>query len=222
MNTDLHDRFTDIAGPAPAPSAATLTADLERGHSALRRHRLAQVGGAGLLAAVLAAVLVVPGVRTGGVSTNIAGPPAATGTAADEMTSRSPARLVAYTGAQPHGFTVDEVPEGWEVQGSDESAFMLAPKGIADQDPASFVGKIGITLEKRVPDVTTKKVTVNDKPALLATMAGNDRPGTVFIAQPSGAYLVIQVWKTLNWGEQELVRFAGGVHVGKDARPMVG
>lgn len=136
------------------------------------------------------------------------------------LTSRT-VRLVAYTGEQPTGFTVDEVPEGWEVQGSDESAFMLAPKGIADQDPQSFVGKIGIVLQRRLPDVTTKKVTVNGQPALLATMAGNARPGTVFIKQPTGAYLAIQVWQTLNWGEKEIVRFAEGVHVGKDARPIV-
>ncbi|MGC4803973.1 hypothetical protein [Micromonospora sp. DT233] len=221
MNTDLHDRFTDLAGPSAAPSAATLSADLERGRRALRRHRFAQVGGAGLLAAALAAVLIVPGVRTDGVSPDIAGPPAATGTQAGGASQMSPVRLVAYTGEQPVGFVVDEVPEGWEVQGSDESAFMLAPKGIADQDPDSFVGKIGIVLQRRMPDVPTKKVTVNGEPALLATMAGNDRPGTLFIAQPSGAYLVIQVWKTLNWGASEIVRFAEGVHVGKDARPTV-
>jgi hypothetical protein len=78
-------------------------------------------------------------------------------------------------------------------------------------------------MQRDVPDnVTTKNVSVNGMPALLATMGGEDKPGTLFIKQPSGAYLVIQVWDTLNWGEKEIVQFAGGVHVEKDAGLVVG
>ena len=38
-------------------------------------------------------------------------------------------KLVAYTGEQPAGFTLDRVPDGWEVQGVNRFFLMLAPQG---------------------------------------------------------------------------------------------
>jgi hypothetical protein len=218
--TDLQTRLDQLAGPAAPPSLATVAADLVRGRRALRRRRIGQIAsGSGLLAvAALGAALAIPG----GAPTRAPAPPVVADGGNATLSTQEPAKLVAYKGAQPAGFTIDEVPEGWEVQGVDKYGLTLAPKDTADKDPHSFQGKIAIQLQRSVPDVPKKQVVVNGTPALLATMQGEATPGTLFVKQPSGAYLVIQVWHTLNWGEKEIVRFAGGVHVGKDAGLSVG
>jgi hypothetical protein len=212
--SDLHTRMHEIAGPATAPSAATVDADLARGRRALGRRRAAQLAaGSGLVAAAVAAVaLTLPGASPGhSTTTTTAGGHSAVAT-----------RLVAYSGKQPAGFTLDEVPQNWEVQGVDKSLLTLAPKGAADQDFLSCVGKICISQQSSLPDVPKTDVTVNGKPAVLATMTGDKQPGTLFAKQPSGAYLTIQVWDGLNWSAKQIVEFAAGVHVNPGAGVTVG
>ncbi len=215
--SDLHTRLDEIAGPTVAPSASTVDADLSRGRRALRRRRASQiVGGSGLVvAAVIAAALAVPSAST---DRNAAAPVASGGVAAQVST-----RLVAYTGQQPTGFTLDQVPEGWVVQGVDKYVLTLAPKNATDKDPHSFIGKIAIALSDAVPhDVAKKDVRVGDKPGVLATMKGSTDGRTLFVKQPSGAYLTIQVWDGLGWGENDIVQFAVGVHVNDGAGVSVG
>ncbi len=131
---------------------------------------------------------------------------------------------MAYTGKQPAGFTLDQVPEGWEVQGVTKYHLTLAPLNAPDQDHYSCVGKICIDQQRSIPDVKKQNVRVGDKPAVLATMLGDadGEPGTLFIKQPSGAYLVIQSWDGLGWSTDDLLKFAAGVHVNKGAGMTVG
>jgi hypothetical protein len=214
--SDLHTSFEALAGPATPPSAETVGADLARGQGALRRRRNGRIAaGAGFAAAaVLAAALAVPGLSAG------PGTPAAAPTGG---VVRVDAHLVAYTGKQPAGFTLDKVPAGWEVQGVDKYVLTLAPIGAADQDMRNLVGKIAISLSGDVPsDVAKLDVTVGGKPAVLATMKGDSAPGTIFQRRPDGTYLTIQVWDTLGWSPETIVQFADGVHVNKGAGLTVG
>ncbi|MEU7867814.1 hypothetical protein [Dactylosporangium sp. NPDC049140] len=215
MDTDLHDRLDRLAGPAAPPGPDTLEADLTRGRTALRRRRLGRLAGAsGLAAAVLAAALAYPAVRDARPAA-----PAGTGTAGTTAT----VHLVAYTGTQPAGFTIDEVPQGWEVQGVDRYGLTLAPVGIADREPDSFVGKIAIMAQRSVPgDVARQDVTVQGRPALLVTMKDDTRPSTLFVRQDNGVYLVIQVWESLGWTGGDIVRFGGGVHMQPGALDTAG
>jgi hypothetical protein len=215
--SDLHTRLDEIAGPAVAPSAATLDADLSRARRARQRRRTGRIvaGSSLAVAAVLAAALAIPGLSPGTKSTP--------GTA-NRVSTRVATQLVAYTGKQPAGFTLDRVPRGWEVQGVDKYVLTLAPKDTVDKDHNNCVGKICIDQQKAIPDVKTQQVRVGDRPAVLATME-DDRdgvPGTLFVKQPSGLYLVIQVWNGLNWSGTDIVQFAAGVHVNPGAGFTVG
>jgi hypothetical protein len=216
--SDLHDRLDQLAGPPVAPALTTVTADLDRGRRALRKRRFGQVAGVSGVAAMaaLGAVLAVGAAGTTGPTPQAGRPPAGA------VNADHAVNLVAYTGTQPRGFTLDVVPQGWEVQGVDQSGLTLAPIGIADRDPRSYVGKIGIFLQKSLPDVPKSPVSVNGRPAVLATMKGDSRPGTLFIKQDSGLYLTIQVADILGWGSDRIVQFAGGVHVEPGALTTVG
>jgi hypothetical protein len=214
--SDLRTRLDEIAGPAVAPSTSTVDADLSRGRRALRRRRVAHIAARSSFAAaaVLAVALAIPAVFTGGSSTGGSSTSVATG----GVSSRLPTQLVAYTGKQPAGFTLDQVPEGWQVQGGDQVSLTLAPTNAPNKD-GSCAGKICIFLQKSLPpDVPRKDVRVGDKPGVLATMkGGSSQPGTLFVKQPSGAYLTIQLWDGLNWTEKDLIQFATGVHVNDGA-----
>lgn len=208
--SDLRTRLDEIAGPVTAPSGETVAADLSRGRRALRRRRAGQVVTGSGLAVAVAVALTVPTGTGGGTPA-----PGGTSTAVADGGAALPvaAKLVAYTGDQPAGFSLDQVPEGWEVQGVDTYGLTLAPKDAADKHPHSFIGKIAIFLQGDLPDVVQKEVRVGDQPAVLATMEGESQPGTLFVKQPSDAYLTIQFWSGLNWSEQDIVSFAVGVHV---------
>lgn len=158
---DLHQQFTTIAGPEVSPTTADADADLDRGRRALRKRRTAQmVGGS-----VFAVAALVAGIT---IATN--GTPATTTpNVAQASAGVVSTRLVAYTGSQPKGYTIDKVPAGWEIQADNPNVLLLAPKNSVDKDPNSFVGKIGIMLQSKdqqtVPQGT--KVTIGDSEGVL-------------------------------------------------------
>ncbi|MFI5916727.1 hypothetical protein [Dactylosporangium sp. NPDC051541] len=212
MTFDLHDRLDRLAGPAAPPGPDAVEADVTRARAALRRHRFSRIGAAsGVAALVLTAALVVPGLGRH----DPVGPPAGGGAAT--------VHLVAYAGSQPAGFTIDQVPQGWEVQGVDRDGLTLAPIGLADKDPNSFEGKITIMAQRGVPDGVGKQpVTVQGRPAVLATMQGDSKPSTLFIKQDNGVYLVIQVWPSLGWSGTDIVSFGNGIHMEPGALTTAG
>jgi hypothetical protein len=227
--SDLQTHLDRLAGTALPPPTSTVDADLARGRRALRRRRAGRyTAGAGLVvAAVTAAALILPGAfagndpATGNGTAQGTGSGTAQGAGNDAATSG--ARLVDYTGKQPAAFTLDQVPEGWQVQGADDSGLTLAPKNTADKDPHSFAGKIAIMLSPEVPaDVKKQDVLVGDRPGILATMIDQTDGRTLFVKQPSGAYLTIQVWDGLGWNERTIVQFATGVHVNDGAQVTAG
>ncbi|MFY1696311.1 hypothetical protein [Solwaraspora sp. WMMA2101] len=132
-------------------------------------------------------------------------------------------QLVAYTGSQPEGYKLATVPQGWVVQGSDAWSLVLAPADTADTDPNSLAGKIAVSTQAQMPSgLPSESVTVNGLAGHLVTMEDNTDGRTLFVEQPGGGYLTIQVWDGLGWTGEQIVEFAGGIEVTGDAQQTVG
>jgi hypothetical protein len=231
--SDLRSLLHEAAGPTPYPTSAwTADADLARAQRALRRRRTGRmIVGSGLVAAVAMTVfaIVTPSLMGDKSSSSI---PVASGT------------LVSYTGTQPRGYILDKVPAGWQVVESDRGILTLAPVvnepvatgkplqpptsepvptgGALQPEPSNVDGGIGIWLEARLPEgALLTQVRVGNKRAVIAQMRGGEDPAgganTLFLMQPSGNYLVIQVSGGLDWDNEDIVELASAVHVTKYA-----
>ena len=239
--TDLKDLLQrTVDGSASAPSDELVEADLARAHRARRRRSAVRGARAGVLAlaAAGAAVLALQGMPDPGAGApavsaapSLTAPPADPSGSAPTGTAALPAiQLVAWTGAQPAGFTVDKVPEGWEVQGADAGVLTVAPVGAADREVHSFAGKIAVFQQADLPEGARERgrlVRVGGADALAFTNDLNT-PGdglggtTLFVPQDSGSHLSIQVWSGLGWSDAQLAEFAGGVRATEHAVDSVG
>jgi hypothetical protein len=245
--SDLRTMLHQAAGPEGATAAQHVDADLARARLAARRQRLTRTGaGTALVAAVALGVSAVvnPSLLPGHTSSTSV---TAAGT--------EPVRLVAYTGEQAVGFTLDQVPAGWQVDRVDKDVLGLVPdeaarltdptraltpaekqkqRADAQRAPApsedegySFVGKVvvSLTTAQFVPDGRGTPVTVQGRPAKIVGMLYDhetDSARTLFVKQPNGTYLTIQVWSGLRWTDRDTVRLANGVHVTDKAGVGVG
>jgi hypothetical protein len=109
------------------PSSHTVDADLRRGQAALahrRRRRIRYV--LAVPAAVIIGTTVVSGTLGRSDDTIALGNGSHVTSGANEVPS---IRLVAYHGEQLEGFTVDRIPDGWYLQGSNAFALTIAPDG---------------------------------------------------------------------------------------------
>jgi hypothetical protein len=219
--SDLRTLLHEAAPQPTAVSELVVERDLARARRALRLRRTRRTGIAGGLvaASALAAVAVV----------NPGGSPSTPTATATTQAGSAGIQLVAYTGAQPAGFVLDKVPAGWAVRDSDSSLLTLAPEGdsapASDGGPTSLVGTIAVSTQSDtgVPtDVRLDDVTVAGRPAVIAHMKGSGDTRTLFVQQPSGAYLTIQVWDGLGWDNSRIADFAASVHVTDDAKPTFG
>ena len=236
---DLRNHLEERTGPPGPATVAQADADLARGRKALRRRRAAQTiaGSAFGVAALVAAFTVA----TSGTNA----PPAA-----DRPAVVSAAKLVAYKGAQPKGFTVDKVPDGWFIQSDENYSLVLAPDKARNPGPDvnpstqplfdkhSYVGKITIMLESKDqngPSREGKAVKAGDKEGVLLkslrgmtpdgpapTAAGGDTGWELWLEQPSGVHLIVQYWQGLGLSEDQMVELGAGVHVHKDAERTAG
>jgi hypothetical protein len=214
--TNLQDGLARIAGPVAEPTREQVAADLARGQRALRRRRTSQVAGSCAFAvAALAAVIVA----TTGTGTAPKAPEAAGDRPSASAPQTAVTKLVAYQGEQPKGFTLDQVPDGWELQGADASGIVIAPKGFENKNPDSFAGKIMAQLQEFAPEgeLKGKEVTVNGSTGLLTKMIGQTDGSALFVELAEGRWLYVQVWDGLGWGEKELLEFASGIHVDENA-----
>lgn len=201
---DLRDRLSLIAGETGETSAEQAEADLNRARGALGRRRAVQrVGASAFAVAALAAA-----VAYGTTSSHPAEKPAAIST-----------HLVAYQGEQPKGFTIDKVPSGWEVQGVSDHALTIAPVDATDKDPDSFVGKIAIMLQSADDHSTPSgtAVTVGGQPGVINKGQGTDHGRNLWVKEPNGVWMEVQIWDGRGWTDADLVEFGKGVHVLKDA-----
>ncbi|GID63410.1 hypothetical protein Acy02nite_12910 [Actinoplanes cyaneus] len=230
--TNLRDQLADLAGSPGTPTVEQADADLARGRTALRRRRLVQgaTGSAFAVAAVAAAFVFT---TTSGPATGTGPLAGGTKPAATATTATSGSfSLVAYTGKQPAGFSIDKVPAGWEVQGISESALTLAPKGAkprnsaepqgneADTDPNSFVGKVVVMLQSADEQGTPagEKVKVGDATGTLVKKQGDTDGRTLYLPQANGINVQVQVWDGIGWSADEIVSFAEGIHVNPNAK----
>lgn len=152
---DLTDRLAGLDTPVAGPSEATVAADLARGSTALARRRRTRAAGAGV--GLTLALGVGLGIAVVAQPDDDAAPPAA------GPSSTAPGvALVAWEGDQPAGFVVEQVPDGYFVQGSDPWLFTVAPEGDTTH-PAAFEDKLVVTLEtasnERPPGERGGKVT---------------------------------------------------------------
>lgn len=140
---DLHRQFDTLAGPEVPTTREDVNSDLERGRRALRKRRtLQKIAGAAFAVAALTAGVTVATTNAPATTTPNAGKnPGSVSVPATQ--------LVAYTGNQPKGYTIDKVPDGWEIQADTPGTLILAPKDALDKDPSSFVGKIVIMLQSK-------------------------------------------------------------------------
>jgi len=122
-------------------------------------------------------------------------------------------RLVAYTGSQLAGFTVDRVPDGWHLSTSTPSALNINRQGDTNNDPDVFEGKLTVLLQSQdahgLPPGTA--VTVEGQPGVVTDQG---RYGlSLTYRDTSGHTVVIQAPQALAWSDSQVVQFAAGVHV---------
>lgn len=205
LHTLMHRAAADLDG---APTPSTLDDDLRRGQHARRRRRgMVGTGVAGTLVATAAVGLSL-------------GPTAGAAAAVE---------LVTYTDAQPAGFTIDEVPEGWHVLSSDQGNLILADGDDPGADANSFEGRIVASLvgAESLPTVLEAQTfTIDGAETFVYDMLGaDDEPsGTlgVFVAEADGSYLSVQLPPELHWDGEAAAQFAGGLDVTDSAEPSVG
>jgi hypothetical protein len=206
------------------PSDETVEADIQRGRTALvqrRRGRTIRWGVAGIATVLVAGAAIVagnlgdaphapsssPGARTGGHASAVAG---------------TSVRLVAYHGDQLEGFVVDQVPEGWFLQGSNPYALTIAPQGDATS-PDDFEGKLVVMLlSSSAPQKLPKEdpVEVDGNAGVISHGPPAD---TLTYRDDAGHFVQVQAWQSsLGWTDEQLVSFAAGVHVTSDAQAGVG
>jgi hypothetical protein len=223
LRTLMH-QSVDLVPTAVETSA--VDADLARGRQALRRRRARRTSaGSGLLvAAAVGAMAVV----SNGLQPSLDRPSTPTSTVQPDRGAAI--EMVAYTGSQPSGYVLDKVPAGWTVRDDTASVLTLAPADAATPDAGpqgtiSFEGTIAISTEAdtNLPTgVQLDDVDVAGVPAVIAHLKGAGDTRALFLTQPSGAHLVIQVWDGLNWDNDQIAQFASSVHVTDGAQVSVG
>ncbi|MBT0772940.1 hypothetical protein KIH74_28615 [Kineosporia sp. J2-2] len=124
------------------------------------------------------------------------------------------AELTAYEGEQPEGFSIEQVPAGWDVLAADAGKLVLAAQDASDRDPNEFEGKILVTVANEAELSTTRpnahEVKVGDVTATGFDFSGGDSTGLLL---PSGdRTLIFQLPGGLEWDEATVADFAAGVH----------
>jgi hypothetical protein len=227
--TDITDLFAAVAPAAQEPSPETVDADVARGHRALvrvHRRRLVRRSLVTTLSLAAVAVGVTTTMQHNGSDTTRhgAGVDAAPATHLATPASKRPVvpaaravRLVAYTGSQLAGFTVDRVPDGWHLSTSTQLALNINRHGDTNNDPDVFEGKLTVLLQSQdahgLPHGTP--VTVAGEPGVVTDQGRYGESLTY--NDTSGHTVVVQAPATLAWSDSQIVRFAEGVHVTGDA-----
>jgi hypothetical protein len=222
---ELLDRTARSIGVTP--SEGTVEADLRRGRAALarrRRGRAIRLSVAGTVAAgALVGTTIVAGHQAGTDETN--GPVTSPrigvnqGSGPDRGT---PVSLVAYDGDQLDGFIVDQVPEGWYLQGSRAFSLTVAPQGDTTS-PDDFVGKLVVMLlsssvQQELPNGEPVKVGEYD-----GVVTHTPEADTLTYKDNAGHFVQIQAWAdALGWTNEQLAHFAEGVQATSHAQPGVG
>jgi hypothetical protein len=227
---DLKDLFelalTDDAGAGshgrtasnPASDLSSdPVADIERGRKLLaRRTHRRMLGGAVVTAVAVAAAsfAVLPGGASGPARTQVGAGSAPTTKAAQQAT----VKLVAYTGAQPPGYTVTVIPAGWVIQGSNPYALVIAPANAPNKDPDVFIGKLVVSQGLFQPAGSSANGWAPvHMPGHTAYYSVQNGGGTMTaglqIEKTANDWLSIQAPTSLGWTKQQMIQFGQGVTV---------
>jgi hypothetical protein len=212
--TDLQTLLFDAGRPGAEPSAHVVDDDLARGRRALARRRLRRGGTRSLLVAAAAVGSLVV-VQAQGVSQR------PTQTATKSVPSSS-IKLVAYTGTQPAGYTVDSVPAGWEIQGVNNYVLTIAAAGDPDRQVDSFAGKLTVMLLSKDGSIPTtgSRVAVGSGYGVISHF--DPTTAQLFFTDVAGHVLDIQVPASLHWTDAQIGQFGAAVHVNPSAQAGVG
>jgi hypothetical protein len=225
--TDLRDLFElaladDAGGGARIDVAADPAADLARGKKLLaRRTSRRMLGGAAATAAAAAIAVGAVAVVPSGPGAKPSHPGVAAGqrTAAGHRTAASQStaariRLVAYTGAQPPGYTVKVIPAGWVIQGSNPYALVIAPANAPNKDPDVFVGKLFVGQGGfDVSDSSAQGWAPFHITGRTAYYSVQDSTAGLEIEETPSDWLTVQAPTSLGWTKQQVIAFALGVTI---------
>ena len=216
-------------------------ADIARGRALLvqRRRRFALTGGTGLIAAAAVGALLLTGpLSTTGLSTPVAGGSSAGGSAPGKIS----VALVSYDGTQPKGYTLKNIPQGWEVASADNTALVLhkigTPKGGTYEDKILIQGDLnpfpksgdqavqvnghkGWFFSHKSAGYSVTLIFQTDQQRLVHT-----EPGKASATNPKLAKtrlnVMVQLPHSLNWNVTTMVKFASGITVADGADGAVG
>ena len=235
--TDLDTLLSQAAHSPDSPaSEATVEADLARGRRALNHRRMRRTGTRSVLAGALAIgafAAYSPGSHPS-TSTAAGKPVTATATSKAPTLSTSTTggsvsaaiKLVAYTGDQPKGYTVDSVPAGWEIQGVDNYVLTIAPIGFANQNIDAFEGKLVVMLQSKDEQPLTAadgdQVAVGSGTGIVSKFDREHGQQLNYRDASSGKWVDVQAPLSLHWTDAQLGQFAAGVHVNDGAEAGVG
>ncbi|HZC69577.1 MAG TPA: hypothetical protein VE442_02675 [Jatrophihabitans sp.] len=200
------DRLAELSAlRATEPTEATVQADVQRGRAALKRRRVRRAtAGVALTAALATAASLTYASRFG---------------SSGHSNSPEQVKLVAYTGAQPPGFTISEVPEGYVLQGATSFNLDIAQPGDHTSLDA-FEGKLVVMLQSRdaKTDTSGTPVTVNGHPGYL-----RQGPPAKVLEYTDGTHdILVQDWQDVALTDDQLIEFASGVTVTSEAQAGVG
>ncbi len=203
---NLDERLAALRPVVATPSDRVISADLARGRAAKRarrRNRSAIAVGAFSL-----------GLVGGGASLTMLSDTQPPGPA---VALPATIELVTYTGPQPEGFSVSVVPEGFEVQDTNEHVLAFAPPG-TDSDFTVFDDKVVVMLESPLApagDMGGEPVTVNGHPGAI-----RHTTGSTILQYDDGAHeIVIQSDDSAGLTRGQLLQLAAGIEVTADAQP---
>ncbi|MCW2571273.1 MAG: hypothetical protein JWO88_1331 [Frankiales bacterium] len=216
--TDLQNLLRDAGRPGADPSAHVVDDDVARGRGALARRRLRRGGTRGVLVAAAVGSLFI-------VQAHGGGHPGPTGSAIQpprlpvtKPMVKPSIKLVAYTGSQPAGYTVDFVPAGWEIQGVNHFVLTIAAVGDPDKQVDSFAGKLVAMLMSKGGSIPTtgKRVAVGSTTGIVSHF--DPSAAQLFFTDAKGHVLDIQVPPALHWTDEQIGEFGAAVHVNPTAQ----
>ncbi|HUR75688.1 MAG TPA: hypothetical protein VMZ00_15510 [Sporichthya sp.] len=212
-NSELKTMLDNLAGSPRPASDGDLAGDLTRGHSALRRRRVTLITNGALALAVIGGLTLAG--TSGAFDGSDAKSPSVNAAPSVDLggEATSAIQFVAYTGAQPEGFTVATVPDGWKIQGVTEYALLIVPPSGVDDSLDSFVGKLVVMLESQDAKgpFDGKEIAVGDRTGVISRPG--DGYGQLHFTDANGNRLDVQWPDNKQWTDAEMADFAAGITV---------
>ncbi|MFI5956382.1 hypothetical protein [Cryptosporangium sp. NPDC051539] len=190
------------------------TDDLARGRRHLVRRRAAITSGVAAAALLVGGGVAWASVGTTDTTTHKAPVAAAPITKTVDKPVEQQVTLVAYTGKQPKGYRVEQVPDGWVIQGGSEASLTIAPKDAKDKNPDVFLDKLTVlSASSDTPADQLKEGTPVPTGGRTGYLRSTDGIQIFTYQDKSGRWVQIQVPAQLHWDGARIAEFATGITV---------